>query len=198
MLIFLVAIGVALGVRVLFSPRRLATGRVRWAWIPVGAAVLQVGLNVHRLRAVVGSHRFELVVLSYIAVGLWLVGNAWIQEQPLRGVALLIPLGWTLNVIPIVANRGMPVSRWALTTIGGSSANVGDGNLWKHVIATPHTVIPWLGDVIPIPLPGLRNVISLGDLVMVAGVVGVIQFVRFGTVHQDHMKRKDPAIVFRD
>ncbi|MCX8007369.1 MAG: DUF5317 domain-containing protein, partial [Coriobacteriia bacterium] len=40
-----------------------------------------------------------------------------------------------------------------------------------HRPLTDDTVAPWLADVIPVPGPkGLRAVVSIGDLLLVAGV----------------------------
>ena len=38
-------------------------------------------------------------------------------------------------------------------------------------------MFPWLGDVIPVPIPVLRNVVSIGDLFMVAGAMLAVQLV---------------------
>ena len=178
MLIFLLAIGVALGVRALHPPRQQAIGRLRWVWMPVGAAALQISLNITQLRNDLGADRFVFVIASYVLVGVWIIANASIQEPQLRAPASLIAGGWILNVIPIIGNHGMPVSRWALSYIGGSLSHVSDGNLWKHVLATSQTFASWLGDVIPIPIPVVKNVISIGDVVMLAGAVWAIPLVR--------------------
>jgi len=39
---------------------------------------------------------------------------------------------------------------------------------FEHELMTPSTVLPWLGDVIP--LPRLGEVLSLGDLLLVGGI----------------------------
>jgi Family of unknown function (DUF5317) len=178
-LIFLAVGGIAWGLRVALPPRQRARARVRWVWVPVVAALLQVGLNIGPLRELIGQDHFAVVVVSYGLVGAWLIGNAWYQAPALRLPAGLIAGGWLLNVIPIVANRGMPVSARALARIGVHHRSAGNGNLWKHVLETPHTVVPWLGDVVPVPLPLLRNVISAGDIVVLIGVVLAIQLVAF-------------------
>ena len=179
MLISLAAVGVACGLRFALPARRLARATVRWAWMPVIAALLQVGLNVGPLRALIGQGRFAVVVLSYGIVGAWLIVNTWYQAPTLRLPAGLIAGGWVLNVIPIVANRGMPVSAGALARVGVHRSAVGNGNLWKHVLETSHTAVPWLGDVVPLPLPLLRNVISIGDIVVLVGAVLAVQLVSF-------------------
>jgi Family of unknown function (DUF5317) len=181
MLIFVVALAAAWGVRALWPDRPRATIRVRWVWMPVVAALCQVVLGLDGRGGTIDAGRFALLVASYALVGAWLIANAWYQAPPLRVPAALIAGGWALNVIPILANRGMPVSAAALARIGNHHPDLGHGNLGKHVLATSHTILPWLGDVVAVPVPLLRNVISVGDIVMVIGAVLAVQFVQVGS-----------------
>jgi hypothetical protein len=177
MLIFLAAVGVAWGVGLVLPARRRVRIRARWLALPLVAALLQVALGVGGLRSLIGDSRFAIVALSYAIIGGWLIANIRYQASPLRLPAGLVAGGWALNVIPILANRGMPVSAAALARIGVRHPTMSSGNLGKHVLATSHTVLPWLGDVVAIPLPLLRNVISVGDIVVVIGVMLGIQYV---------------------
>lgn len=177
MLIFLAAIAVAFGLRRVLPERTHASVRLRWPFLPLVALLLQVVLGIGWLRHAVGGERFALVVVSYAIVGAWLIVNTTLQVPALRAPAGVIAAGWLLNTIPIVLNRGMPVSTSALTRIGMRLSSVSDGNLWKHVPAGPSTVLPWLGDVIPVPVPVFRNVVSLGDLVMMVGAMLAVQVV---------------------
>lgn len=179
MLIFLGALGVACALRRALPDRARARASVRWAWMPVCAVLMQVALGVGALRALVGADRFGVVVASYVIVGAWLIANACSQARSLRLPAGLIAGGWLLNLIAIVSNRGMPVSAAALARLGVRRPNVRDGNLSKHVLATSHTVLPWLGDTIAVPVPLLRNVISVGDIVALVGVVLAVQLIGF-------------------
>lgn len=45
---------------------------------------------------------------------------------------------------------------------------VDQGHFGKHVSVTASTTFEWLGDVIP--APALKSVISVGDVVMSAGI----------------------------
>lgn len=104
----------------------------------------------------------DLVVLlaSNAAVVVFLAIN-----RHLPGM-LLAALGLALNVVVITANGGMPVSLEAAQLAGleGDSPNLGI----KHEVLGPDTVFPWIADVIP--LPGLNIVISVGDVVLAAGI----------------------------
>jgi hypothetical protein len=144
--------------------------------MPVVAACLQASLNIAPVRSLLGSQRFELIVCSYALSGLWLWFNVQRQPVVLRRSAGLVATGWTCNIIAILGNGGMPVSRAALRDIDGSSRAVQQGNLWKHVLASPHAFAPWLGDCIPVPIPVLRNVISVGDVLMLMGCAWGLQF----------------------
>jgi hypothetical protein len=180
MLIFVVAMAAAWAARGLLPARSRARVRVRWVWMPVVAALFQVGLGLDGRGGTIDTGRFAVIVASYGLIGLWLIGNAWYQAPPLRVPAGLIAGGWVLNVIPILANRGMPVSAAALARIGVRHPALSNGNLGKHVLATSHTMVPWLGDVVAVPLPLLRNVVSLGDIVLVLGAVLAVQLVQVG------------------
>lgn len=141
------------------------------------AVAIQVGLGVTGPMAWPFGGRFAILVGTYLAVGAWLVANA-VADVSLRVALGLLALGWLLNLAAIVPNRGMPVSSQALDSIGATDhVAVDQGHLGKHVEATPSTTLAWLGDVIP--AHPLRSVISIGDLVMSAGVaVGVARSMR--------------------
>lgn len=102
-----------------------------------------------------------LLVVSLAAVLAFVVTN-WFRA----GMAL-IAAGFVLNAVVILGNGGMPVSADAIRTLGGDPAALAIAG--KHQVADADTALPWLGDVIPVP--GLRLIVSLGDLVLVAGMV---------------------------
>ncbi len=179
MLIFVTALLVALCLRKLHHSSVRQRPTVRWVGMPVLAAVLQLALGAPPLHHLAGASRFAVVLVSYVVIGIWLVANATSQMPGLRSCAALISIGWLANVTAIIANRGMPVSRWALASIGVRHPSVTNGNLYKHVLASPHTLLPWLGDVIPIGVPILRNVISVGDVLVVLGAMLAVQRVEF-------------------
>jgi hypothetical protein len=138
---------------------------------PVWAAAA-VELSASHLPA---ERRFAVTLASYFVVGgvlaAYLVvlrrrgATFWMQA----GVSVLA-LGWLVNLLPIVANGGMPVSRHALARAGlASIGNVKDGYLYKHVGLGTDTHLGALGDVLPIPLWPVGIVVSPGDLVLAAG-----------------------------
>lgn len=152
--------------------RRLAAVRLRAPVLVWTAVAIQTGLGVTGRMAWPFGGRFGILLATYLAVGAWLVINAMANVR-LRVPLALLALGWLLNFAAIIPNGGMPVSMQALESSGMSStASVEEGHFGKHVRATRSTALAWLGDVIP--APALDSTISLGDLVMSAGIaVGV-------------------------
>jgi uncharacterized protein DUF5317 len=144
---------------------RLGELRLHWVWLAVGAFAVQVFIVTI---APDGDTTLQRIVhVSTYA----LAGAAIVRNLNVRFV-WVVALGGLLNLIAIVANAGvMPARRGALETAGldvrsGEFANsdyVEDANLG------------FLGDVFAIPdgWPG-ANVFSVGDLLMLLGVLLVI------------------------
>lgn len=104
-----------------------------------------------------------------LGVGLTLASQAslllflWLNRY-LAGVAL-VALGSLLNTTVIVANGAMPVAREAILAVSRNPHEVASG---RHRLLTDADALPWLTDVIPLPL--LRTVVSVGDVILAAGV----------------------------
>ncbi|MCU1487688.1 MAG: hypothetical protein JWN67_4434 [Actinomycetia bacterium] len=112
-----------------------------------------------------------LVGASGVLMAIWFVVNLRVATGALRwalGVALL---GASLNLVVMVPNGGMPVSKAALEAIDGGHVDVTDGYLYKHRLADDQTVFALLGDVIPVR--PLRLAASIGDVVLLVGVLGI-------------------------
>jgi hypothetical protein len=76
--------------------------------------------------------------------------------------ASLIALGSFLNAIVTVVNGGMPVDPGALAASGKPAPSDG-----LHVLLGPGTVLPFLADVLLVPL--VNNIYSVGDVVLAVG-----------------------------
>jgi Family of unknown function (DUF5317) len=109
--------------------------------------------------------------------GLWsiflasnlLVGVCLFLNRRLPGVALLIT-GLAMNAVVTLLNGGMPTSAAAAEI---ASMDISSSRLdAEHVLMGPDTVLAPFGDVVPIPNGHL--VISLGDLLLAAGVARFI------------------------
>ena len=165
MLIFPLAVvaGVALGY--LLEGRLRALGQLRFrAFALLGMAF---GIQV-ALPFAPGGWSSRLVLVSYSLIGWWFVVN--IRQQPfaLRCGLLVVAAGWFLNLLPITVNGAMPVSIGAFREVSLDRGAQSPLSIRKHVLADRDTRLAWLGDVIPV-VP-LRSVVSVGDLLMGAGL----------------------------
>lgn len=159
-----VAVGLAAGYARDGRLGRLGQLRLRAPVFAGSALALQAGAGL-----VAPSRRFALVAVSYVLVGAWVVANARGRALAIRLGLALLALGWLMNVVPMAAHRGMPVSAHALDAAGLSADyDVADGHYYKHVLDRRSTPVDWLGDVIPVR--PLGAVISLGDVALLAGI----------------------------
>lgn len=91
------------------------------------------------------------------------------------GVGLLA-LGFFSNAVVVALNGAMPVSLAALSRAGVGSALVSDP---RHELSDAATRLPWLGDVVPVALPGFGQAVSPGD-VLIAASVGLLLYAGMG------------------
>jgi len=142
--------------------------RIRAIAVLIAALAIQLALV-----AVAPSVRWMVVDVSYSLVGVWLLVNLRSRPRALRAALALVAVGWFCNLAPIVANRGMPISLDAARRAGAPRhVVVNAGNVAKHVAAGPRTRLRPLGDVIPVR--AFRAVISVGDIVLAAGIAVTI------------------------
>jgi hypothetical protein len=113
-----------------------------------------------------------MLMLSYVLLLVFIGVNRWIPGARLMAVGLL------LNLLVVGLNAGMPVSDDAVASAGGSTTLfVGDQSA-KHHLMSDQDLLPFLGDVIPIP-PPVSIVISVGDVLLYSGMAFfVIQIMR--------------------
>jgi hypothetical protein len=112
------------------------------------------------------------LTLSYVLLLAFLAINRWIPG------AALMAIGVLLNLVVVTINGGMPVSAVAIERAGGHVEALESSVSIKHHVATEDDLLPFLGDVIPIPEP-VGIVISFGDVLLYAGMAWfVIQVMR--------------------
>lgn len=106
-----------------------------------------------------------------LLVSALLVTAFMVRNRHLRGVPL-IAAGFVLNAVVVTANGAMPVSLWAAQRAGLDPVAVALERDPRHEAATSRTRLRSLADVIPVPLPvdRARSVVSIGDLVLAAGI----------------------------
>lgn len=171
MLIGGILFGLVLGLVAGGSISNLAAVRLRWIGILFLAVIVRFATEAAIAAGVdvVQALRLPLFGLSF---GLLLVGLWANRSNP--GLSLAF-VGILLNTIAVLANGGyMPVWRPALVQAGFDP---------NTVLSPFHAFLPFdkldaafllragpLGDILPIPLPYIRNVASIGDLFLAAGL----------------------------
>jgi hypothetical protein len=148
--------------------------RIRGGWIFPLLLVIQFGLySLHDKVKVVEDFSGYMFMVVY-AAGLYML---WLNRKE-KGF-MWIFTGVLLNFIVMLANGGkMPVSVDAIAVIDPTYAATlnADSLITKHQYMTDSTILPFLGDIIPLTLPYPRSlVISIGDVVMNFGIFIYLQ-----------------------
>ena len=160
-----VLIGLVLGLLVGGRPAGLATLRIDYGWLMIAGLVVQIVLF-----SPFGAERVgDLGPPIYVGSTL-VVAGAILANLRTAGMAL-VAVGAISNLAAIIANGGyMPADAGAMAAVGASppttysnSAVVHDPALWPltDIFAMP-VWMPW------------SNVFSIGDVIIVVGVVIVI------------------------
>jgi hypothetical protein len=142
----------------------LAGTELRYAPLLVAGLAMQVVFATWSPEWLSDRAALAVVMWSNLAVVLFIALNRGLPGMP------VMALGVALNVFVIASNGAMPVSERASEIAGIPSAP--GGTALKHERLGPETKLPWLGDVIP--LPRLGEVLSLGDVALVAGTARLI------------------------
>jgi uncharacterized protein DUF5317 len=162
---------------------RLLELRVRWSSAALGALALQVGITTLAPTGSAALHAL-LHVASYALAGACLIANRRIKGLP------ILALGAALNSLAILANRGvMPASAHAMDIAGLPPV---DHFANSAPVDHPHLLA--LGDVIPVPGPWpLGNVLSLGDLLIIAGLFCILHHVSRARTSSDTSTGAPPS-----
>ena len=127
-----------------------------------GALVGVLGVADERTAYTVGLAFSAVLALAFCA------GNARIH-----GVAL-VAAGLAANAIVVGANGAMPVSIVAAYHARVPITAISAGTDSRHEIAGEGTSLRWLGDVVPVPLPLRPEVVSPGDVLVIAGLAELV------------------------
>ncbi len=142
----------------------VARTRFRLPWLVFLGLGLQIGGEVVALFYPAyreGGRGAVTLGFSYLLVIAFVICNRRFPG------AKLIAIGLTLNLGVILANQGMPVSLRAAHAARIEVAGYLQSAV-KHRLMDPDTRLWLLGDLIPVP--GIRKVISVGDVALGAGV----------------------------
>jgi hypothetical protein len=138
---------------------RLLGHRLNSVWLITGAALAPP------LNAVTG-HRVSYPTM--MLVGAVLVSQFALRNRRTPGIPLAA-LGLLLNTVVVLGNGAMPVEPHAAERAGISMAAPGPVFDGRHEPADEHTRLRALGDRIAVPIPGHREIDSLGDVALAAG-----------------------------
>lgn len=138
----------------------LARTQFRWLSVLFGALVVQAAFDIWDPSWLDDTGDVVILVGSNVAVAVFLAVNWSLPGMPVASAGML------LNAIVISANGAMPVSSRS-AQIAGHEGPLTDAG-FKHELLGPDTLLPWLGDVIPIPV--LQTVISVGDVLLALGI----------------------------
>ena len=126
-------------------------------------------LFVQAFGTVLGGPLYPLaLVASAVLVVAFLALN-----RGLRGTGL-VALGLLANALVVGANGAMPVSLDASARAGVSTQALLTGADLRHESSDRRTRLPWLADVVPVPLPVRAEVISPGDVLVAAGLAQLV------------------------
>lgn len=141
------------------SVRRLGTLELR------GGALVAAALAVQ----VAGSLAGGALHAAGLVASAGLVSAFLLRNRGLAGVGL-VALGLLGNAAVVAANGAMPVSERAAARVGAPVGAALDGSDPRHERETGDTRLRLLGDVVPVALPVLPQVVSPGDVLVAAGL----------------------------
>jgi hypothetical protein len=143
------------------SLESLAATKVKWLWLVWVGLIAQVGFRILEPPWLTDTWGLIVLASTNLVIVWFMVLN---RQQP--GM-ILVAVGLLMNLVVITANEAMPVSDYVFEVIDIDESAL-DSAGFKHERMTGETVLPWLGDVVPIP--PLREVWSIGDFVLAAGI----------------------------
>ncbi|WP_199617338.1 DUF5317 domain-containing protein [Paenibacillus alkalitolerans] len=137
--------------------------------------------------------RYEVVTQysGYFFMAVYVAGLIFLFLNRENSGFKLIFTGVFLNFLVMALNGGvMPVSIEAAEVLGGNFVAELQNNdvIYKHAMLREDTLLPFLGDIIPLTSPYPRQqVISIGDIVM---NIGIYVFLQSVMVHSKHNNKE--------
>ena len=169
MLIGGIVLGLLLGLRNGGRISNLGSVQLRATWVLFAAVIVRFGTEALLNQ---GVEIVEILRLPLLASGFAILLGALYLNRGYPGLGLAF-IGILLNAIVITINGGyMPIWETALTAARFTPQDVNSA----LQIVLPGTASDFLlrglilGDVIPIPLPFVQNVVSLGDVFLTLGL----------------------------
>ncbi|HET6817573.1 MAG TPA: DUF5317 family protein [Mycobacteriales bacterium] len=165
-----VALVAAVGVALLLGGRwsRLSALRLRSRGLVPIALLVQAGGALFADYSDARTAYAAGLALSAVLVAVFCARNLGV-----RGIGL-VTLGLTANAVVVAANGSMPVSIVAAYHARVPILSIAQGSDPRHEIAGVGTRLRPLGDVVPVPLPVRPEVVSVGDVLVAAGLAELL------------------------
>lgn len=153
---------------------RLADLRLRWLWLlGLALAVRIAAVQLRAADAVDGGASSMAFIAVYLLLFAWLWGNWRVPGLQVAAV------GIGLNAVAIVLNGGaMPIWAGAFDAAGFNLGQLANDPF--HELLQTDSITTFIsrgglfGDVVPIPIPFIRDVVSIGDVLLALGIVWAI------------------------
>src|SRR5687767_3788448 len=155
---------------------RLADLKLRWTTLLFAALALRLGAGLTRETGIGADIPVGWAFLAaYGLIFAWLWGNWRVPGLQIAAV------GIGANMVAVLVNAGqMPIWSAAFSAAGFTEAEIANDPF--HFILRAESVGQFVaqgglfGDVIPLPLPIIRDVVSLGDLLLALGIFWAIVY----------------------
>ncbi len=155
---------------------RLAQLRLRWWWLLGLALAIRIGASVLRQTDFGAGLPVGIgFVVVYLLILVWLAGNWRVPGLQIAAV------GIGLNTLAVVLNGGqMPIWSGAFAAAGFHLGDIANDPF--HVLVPATSLAGFVangglfGDVIPLPLPVIRDVVSVGDVLLALGIFSAIVY----------------------
>jgi MFS family permease len=155
---------------------RLAELRLHWTWLLLLALGLRAAAGLSRELDI--GFTFPVgwaYILAYALIFAWLWGNWRVPGLQIASV------GIGANMAAVLINGGqMPIWNAAFTAAGFQPSDIANDPF--HFLLTAETVAGFVargglfGDVIPLPIPVIRDVVSIGDVLLALGIFWAIVY----------------------
>jgi len=155
---------------------RLSELRLRWIPLLFLALALRVGAVLLRQNDLGTDLPLELAwIVAYLLIFAWLWGNWRVPGLQVASFGIL------LNALAVMLNSGqMPIWAGAFDAAGFTPAALANDPF--HFILSASTAADFVargglfGDVVPVPIPVIRDVVSIGDVLLALGIFWAIVY----------------------
>ena len=155
---------------------RLADLKLRWTWLLLLALLLRLLAGLTRQTGIGADIPVGWAfIAAYGLIFIWLWGNWKVPGLQIASV------GIAANMVAVIINFGqMPI--WSAAFVAAGFAPDAIARDPFHFLLETNTVADFVargglfGDVIPLPVPIIRDVVSIGDILLALGIFWAIVY----------------------